>query len=204
MHRRPWGQRPTAAVVGGPQQPTNDPVFDHKVHWDKQDDLRKEFVWTSETPSTMKVLLAQEDLWAIEQLLQIIDRVNADAVAAYNASIKSIDELQVGQKAAQENDSSDRIFVEGKSGSKNPPPAAIDATMGDPSAVTNFSEDELLLDGRYLDANGQPLTAANYNSVAEYRRLPVRMVLTMDEMQLPKLLVECARRRFPSKSPRSV
>lgn len=77
--------------------------------------------------------------------------------------------------------------------------------------MTEAQEAAVLLTGRYLGEDGKPIQAAPAGGDAggdgatpaptiidmtaygkEYRRLPVRMVLEMDQRHLPKLISECA------------
>jgi hypothetical protein len=61
--------------------------------------------------------------------------------------------------------------------------------------------DALLLTNRYLDATGQPVAATPESPPeelgVEFRRLPVRMQLLMDERWIPTVLVECANAALP-------
>jgi hypothetical protein len=57
--------------------------------------------------------------------------------------------------------------------------------------------DAMLLASRYIDAEGKPITDAATGMGTEFRRLPIRMVLMMDERWLPKVLVECANSPLP-------
>jgi len=49
-----------------------------------------------------------------------------------------------------------------------------------------------MLEGRYIDAAGEPILPDNLAAIVEYKRLPVRLTLKMDQRELPRLLVECA------------
>ena len=51
------------------------------------------------------------------------------------------------------------------------------------------------LANRYLDSEGQPYGGEPED--AEFRRLPVRMRLTMDQRWIPQLLIECANAALP-------
>jgi hypothetical protein len=62
---------------------------------------------------------------------------------------------------------------------------------------TGVDVDAILLAGRYIDAEGKPIADASTGMGTEFRRLPIRMVLMMDERWLPKVLVECANAPLP-------
>ncbi len=51
------------------------------------------------------------------------------------------------------------------------------------------------LSGRYLDSEGQPYEGEPQDP--EFRRLPVRMRLMMDQRWIPQLLIECANATLP-------
>ena len=65
------------------------------------------------------------------------------------------------------------------------------------------SNAQALIEGRYVDDKGMPLsaTAAEYpyteHPYAEFKMMPIRMNLVMDQRRLPKLLVECANSNMP-------
>ena len=55
---------------------------------------------------------------------------------------------------------------------------------------------------RYVDDKGQPLPASEpeypyVKSSGEFKMMPIRMSLVMDERSLPKLLVECGNSNMP-------
>ena len=53
-------------------------------------------------PSTRQILYAQEDLWVLENLLNIIKATNGDISHRHEAAIKTIDSIQIGRGAVQE------------------------------------------------------------------------------------------------------
>ncbi len=58
--------------------------------------------------------------------------------------------------------------------------------------------DEALLGMRYLGEEGTPLPAGDIASFgSEFRQLPIRMLLMMDQRWIPRLLVECANSPLP-------
>jgi len=52
-----------------------------------------------------------------------------------------------------------------------------------------------VLANRYLDPTGQPISGENLS--AEFRQLPVHMILMMDQRWLPQVLLECANAPLP-------
>ena len=55
-------------------------------------------------------------------------------------------------------------------------------------------EASILMAGRYIDGSGEPIVqvSSDYNFGLEYKRLPVRMLLEMDQRMLPELIVQLA------------
>ena len=86
------GSRPTAG--GGSR---------FLVTWaaDDQSRLYKSFKWDS-TPSTVQVLLAQEELWVYGLWCDFIRRANEKATGAFDATITDVEQLAVGFPAAEE------------------------------------------------------------------------------------------------------
>lgn len=73
------------------------------VEWNDADYGRiQQGVYWVTTPLTIEVLLAQEDLWVYEALLRSIAKTNkqVEATNYYNAAIKRIEALEIGQPAA--------------------------------------------------------------------------------------------------------
>jgi hypothetical protein len=85
------GPRPAAA--GG-----------HIVEWaaDDQRRLLASFTW-EKPPTTMQVLLAQEELWVYGLFCDAIRKVNTGATEPFNAPIMFVQELAVGYPAAEDN-----------------------------------------------------------------------------------------------------
>ncbi|TWT90684.1 hypothetical protein Mal64_10790 [Pseudobythopirellula maris] len=186
------------------------------VEWLDQELLRGKLELNS-SPSSLRIWVTQEDLWVYESLLTAIANTNkaAGATRQSNAAVRIIQELQVGADAAGQNDSSGRLYspdsnasAAGAFGGGDSFPMSRDSGIGSftPGASRDFGgpagggnaegdEAATLLSGRYLDDEGEPITsisAGNYDFGSEYKRLPVRMSLEMDQTWLSKLIVELA------------
>ncbi len=60
------------------------------------------------------------------------------------------------------------------------------------------ASDTALLENRYLDAEGNPDPAASGTfGTTEFRQLPIRMTLMMDQRYIPQVLIECANAALP-------
>lgn len=86
-------------------------------------------------------------------------------------------------------------------------PGAMPGMPGGPGgagALTPEMLDQMLLAGRYLDAEGKPMPAPSAGAESEFaalteefKRVPVRLVLRMDPREIPRLLVACANAVLP-------
>jgi hypothetical protein len=225
------------------------------VEWNMQDlqRIRAQFDWPT-TPSTFEVRIAQENLWVYEALLRIIRETNEGATSYYNAAIKRIESLQIGQEAAISLlAAQSRLFGAGMlAGGAAGPGGSMTggmATMpglspgmpmggpmmpgpmmpgmgmssyyggeygpegpegmaapgmrmmpGAPGATAQSAEElirQRLTHFRYVDKDGKPLAADAPHPFAEFKMMPVRMLLFMDQRRIPRLLVNCANSSMP-------
>jgi hypothetical protein len=101
------GSYPGGAYSGGvgPDGMPLGPVEDKSiVTWapDNQQQLYNThfgFVVRPDPPTTLEVLYAQEDLWVLENLMQLIRAANDNASARHEAAIKHIDFVRLGRSA---------------------------------------------------------------------------------------------------------
>ncbi len=90
--------------------------------WEAEDQRRlyASFVWDS-VPSTVQVVLAQEELWVYGLFCDTIRTLNDGAKGAFDAAVTTVEELAVGYPAAEDNPGglgSGRVF-----GVRQPGPA---------------------------------------------------------------------------------
>lgn len=93
----------------GPATPAQ-PVRSNKlVQWSPEDQTRvyASFDW-QKPPSTMQVMLAQEELWVYGMLCESIARVNKIAAGPYNAPIPLVQQLAIGYAAAEDDPGASR------------------------------------------------------------------------------------------------
>lgn len=159
------------------------------------DRLVNRFTWTA-VPSTLEVMLAQEDLWVYEALLRVIQSANKDAKTQANAAVKKIEAIEIGK------DSRAAWGSGPASGAGLPPGAGLGVPLAGPGPGAGTSDDQNLFAARYVDESGQPLTLkAEYPYVdhpfAEFKMMSIHMRLVMDQRRLPKLLVDCANSNMP-------
>jgi hypothetical protein len=157
------------------------------VAWDEADRKRIEdrFQWEKK-PTTAKVLLAQEDLWVYEALLRVIKNTNGDAKTNYDAAVKRIEFLLIGADVGK--------LFQGAGGTFSRSGGEGSGSAGGPM-VAGAADN--LLEGRYVDSNFNPLSASAQQPYAEFKMMPVRMQLLVQQQKIPKLLVECANSTMP-------
>ena len=158
-------------------------------------------------PTTLQLLYAQEDLWVISSLLDIIKRTNGDVDGQWQAKIKQVRSILIGADAKPPSSSVMRLAGgtrgnntgnEGAPSNQGQPGQSRTAQVFDPA------------EGRYVNNEYQPLSAADlrstyttktprpeeaYLSVA--KRMPIRLNLVMDQRAITKLLVECGNSPLP-------
>jgi hypothetical protein len=171
------------------------------VDWNESDyhTLAFHFEWP-ETPSTLAVVLAQEDLWVYEALLRVIKNTNEGSAAA---AVKQIEALQIGSEAAGAwKTAEESIFHGGQTGGPAPSAARPSAAGPGGTAATDEQDRQKLIESRYVGDKGQPLSYdPEYpyakHPYAEFKMMPIHMRLVMDQRRLQKLLVECANSSMP-------
>jgi len=179
-----------------------------KVVWSAPEVLALGRDWMS-TPGTRQVRLAQEDLWVYEALLRIVRNTNEGATSYHNAAIKRIDAMHIGQAGSAAFASTQFSPYGSYGGYGGYGGGDDDDDYGDDDddddyggggggyyATTGMTSDDALLQGRYVDQNGQPLPA-NSNPFAEFKMMAVRLILLMDQRKIPDLLANCANSSMP-------
>ena len=161
-------------------------------------------------------MLAQEDLWVYEALLNVIHNTNNCAkgneknyvppASHKDAPIKKIEGLEIGNEAAQswaacENavftfpDSSGGTGATGTTGAQ--PTSMLGAGRGGPgylgpaSTVSGGSAGTLLA-GRDIDNSGKPVADLKEDRNKEFRMMPIDLKVVIEQKAIPRLLVECA------------
>ena len=183
-----------------PQDPSTvpeEPKKDFLVDWLDQKMLKQRLDFPR-MPSALQIWVTQEDLWVYKNLLNIIAKTNQlhGASRQDNTAISSIVKLQVGKDASTDLTTSKTIYI---------PTAPGDAfAVGEPGVgaevpaePTELEADTIILENRYLDEQGVPYAGTAGSFGTEYRKLPIRMVLRMDQRMLPVVLVECANAPLP-------
>ena len=174
---------------------------DYLVQWLDQGNLRQQLEFTG-VPSAQKIWVTQEDLWVYETLLRAIANTNKErgATRPDNTAIRVIQSLEVGAPAALAMAQESVILMPADAmaaAGGEAPPMGPESREGMGMPGEGVDMDAMLLANRYIDAEGKPIADASTGMGTEFRRLPIRMVLMMDERWLPKVLVECANAPLP-------
>lgn len=184
------------------------------VHWhaENQEYLQNtRFDWSKEPtklPSTLQILYAQEDLWVLETIINILKKTNRDADARHNAVVKEIKYIKLGADAVGLSGQVMRLeSATAVPGTPGVPPAGgqptTPMTPGDPRALgANTLVQKDPAEGRYVDVAYQPVPPGRLREaftstkpeeafLAVAKRMPVRMHLVIDQRYLNRLLAEC-------------
>ncbi len=203
--------------MGGRARGEEEPT--HKVDWLDQDTVRQK-LYFSRRPRSVQIWVTQEDLWVYETMLRAIAQTNEGSGARRHSRmpIQTIFEFQVGQAAASQNDSSNRIYIPEATSSGGGGFSDFGGgfggggDMGFDGGGGGFGmerglggglgggfgaggEEGNVLAGRYLDDTDKPImtvTEGDYSFGVEYKRLPIRMVLEMQESWIPALIERLA------------
>ncbi len=210
-----WLPRDNMGGNQAPQPGVNQPMKKEPVViWNEGNQktlLANRFSWPQGTPTTHQLLYAQEDLWVLTALIQIIKRTNGDAETRHKAAIREIDAILFGAD------------VQGRVGQvmrlqppldpMNPmgvapagPMAPAPLAPADPLALAKAAADPAT--NRYVNLNYEPLTgealktAVNSEAAADAyaavaKRIAIRMRVKMDTRKINKLLAECANSPLP-------
>ncbi len=184
---------------------------DFLVYWVDQEEVKSTLVWDRQ-PSPLRVWVTQENLWVYQTLLRAIAATNeaSGADRNSNAAVQQILEMKVGPLAARESRATGRIFVPESTSALGGLEGEMfsEEMMGeeglDGGGMGEFGEGEglgadsetmELLYGRYLDENNLPLALpeeVTFPIGTEFKRLPVRLALYMDQRWINRLIIELA------------
>ena len=225
------GKKPNAMATGGmgmARAARRGPVeYVGIVDWNpaNRKTVRAQFKM-ERVPSTLRIRVAQEDLWIYEALLRVVAHTNAGATGNFNAAVKRIDFLGVGASAGGLSQGGSQFSRGGGMG------GGVDGMMGDmgmaememaggamggegmdamgmggmgmggmgaggnagKSANTERSK---LLAGRFVDLAGKPLDADASHPYAEFKMMPVRLSVVVEQDKISNLLVNCANSTMP-------
>jgi hypothetical protein len=215
-----------------------------RVIWSGLGELQLPYDW-QETPTTLKVIYAQEEIWVLQAICKAIAMANEGSTGPHDATVTMIEQMLVGYLAAEEHPNgageAGRITrvtaplapvtgygAGGVVGASPDAAVGAEATLGvaagalqrpprpditaaggsgrgggspgyggtgsDTSAAAPVSDDPkvYLNEWRYVKGDSTPLRADEFTSSPpfyEYRLMPWRVRMTVDERQWDKLLV---------------
>lgn len=199
----PRGPMPPGPAADKPQD-----LMSGVVIWSGRHALESQALgFKSRRPSTPEIRFFQEDLWIHEVLLRIIDSVNAQSTEPYNARIKEIKDLRIGQQVAPPVVQSAAPQEEGEDGGVAMPGGGVGGggkggfggggSEGESEAPTDPTA--ILENNRYVDKTGAPQASgsADAHSSGVFKLIPAEMTLTMEEAAVPQLLAACANSPIP-------
>lgn len=199
-----WREPETKAAAGGnlasrrPGTVGDNQTSPHRtenllVDWNAKNQSEIEtqhFHWRA-VPTTGQVLYAQEDLWVLRALMDIIATTNKGAKTQSTAAVKAIQSIQLGKHATQPEGTIHLLVDSNSEDELKRPPARAEKGTADQEEINPA-------DGRYVDEKYEPLTADALQKVgpskpllAIAKRMPIRMRLIIDQRKLSELLIEC-------------
>ncbi len=216
----------TEGYPGGPGSGQQQVIDTNIVAWPQQRqqelfDSHFGFAARVDAPTTLEVLYAQEDIWVLTSLMNIIAATNEGAEARHDAAIKEIDFVRLGRNALGFVGQVTPIGTPKSTGMVGPEGSPVDGGMpasgypadsgypsegGMPGAGGGIAGDPA--EGRYVDSQFQPLPAARLREalvsqnpqdaiLSVAKRMPVRMRFIMDQRKLNRLLAECGNSKLP-------
>ncbi|MGA2031422.1 MAG: hypothetical protein ABSG68_04135 [Thermoguttaceae bacterium] len=207
--------KPAARPIGRPGEQEDQQNWVGIVDWpDAEKTLERFDKWQSR-PSTLEVMLAQEDLWVYEALLKAIRNTNEGATDRKHAAIKRIRALEIGEDAVEswrKSESAVALLPAGETPAAGgepggPPvptaPMPMPRTSRGPRAprgdMPGRAEEGRIspLANRYVDDKGRPLADPTKQPYNEFRMIPVNIRVDIEQDKIPKLLVECANSNMP-------
>jgi hypothetical protein len=202
----PGAAYPGTTGTGGPATIEMEGI----VEWNPQNiaAIKQRFAWVK-VPTSEEIWNAQEDLWVYEALLRIIAKTNEGATGPHNAAVKRINAIEIGPDAARYLATSMAGVMPTGSGSIGSPgsmgsPGSAPMSSGPVSPEAGGSEygsgygmPGTTLYGRYVDADGKPLPPGSPQPFAEFKMMPIRMDLVVDQRKLDQLLVNCVNSDMP-------
>jgi hypothetical protein len=200
-----------APPAGGGEENGTGKTSTERIVWLNQQEIQdNHFDWSRQqpsVPSTLQVLYAQEDLWVLTALMEIIFKTNGGKESA-ELPISQIDYIRIGKSAQK---LQGKVAVgkgepigaagHGEMPSEEGVPYEEPVFEGEEGTLEGTGEDPA--DGRYVDMDNNKLSGqqlrgttsgdagAQQGTLAVAKRIPVQMKLVIHQQQIPKLLVEC-------------
>ncbi len=172
------------------------PTEKYIVEWFNQAEVASKLNFVGK-PTSLQIWITQEDLWVYETLLHVIADTNEanGATRPDNAAIRWIISLDVGEKAGTALKTPGMVALAAAAASGEDPSAMGRNEAGGP--VDPAAAEAMLLNYRYIGPDGAVLADGAAVTGGEFRMLPVRMELLMEQKAIPSLMIECANATLP-------
>ncbi len=158
------------------------PQLEGVLIWNEVPTLEQRYSFPNKEPETKQIRIAQEDFWMYETVLQGVARMNEGRTQHHEALVKQIVTLQIAQNALLA--PTIEVPNAGPAGGLN------EDAVKQVSVPAADAGDAELVANRYCDASGRPLPMPTGRE--EFKLMPVRLVVIMDQRKVPDLLVSLA------------
>ena len=168
------------------------------VDWPEADRARLEFEFDWRVPPrSAQVRTAQESLWIYESLLRAIRDVNKGATSQRNAVVKKIEILEVGHPAVLA-----AMRLPGPGDASAPSVRTGPVPMSGPASMPKdmlpgAAAPPMVTPVRYVYWDGTPISEGEESPFAEFRLVPFRMRLVVDQRGIASLMAACANASMP-------
>ena len=204
---------------------SEDEEQDYLVQWLDQGKLQSQLQFKKKQ-TALEIWVTQENLWVYETLLHVIANTNKarGATRPDNTAVLAIVNLEVGRDAVTGSKKSGTLVKPSAAGNTGAAYGGgygrggggeeyggeygggeygggeygLGGSGGEYGSEGGGEADTEALAFRYLDSStGEPYPGDSADFGIEFRQLPVRMVLMMDQTWIPHILVECANATLP-------
>lgn len=212
----PGGLWPVPGQGGVRVRPRDDKKTDTKklvgiVDWDDFGTVYTRLTKLPPTPSTLEVVLTQEDLWVYEALLRIVRQTNNMSTESGKyekppsrkaACIKRIAKMEIGQDAVKSWEASADKVVKMPASAEGERAGEAAAPLGGPAPAAHGGRDRDAagrgpMARRYVDDRGKPVADPSQQPYPEFRMMPINLRLVIEQKALPRLLAECVNCSMP-------
>jgi hypothetical protein len=173
------------------------------------------FPWRGQTPTTLEIYYSQENLWILQQLLEIVNELNGDAEQPYQAKVHEIVQIAIGKSVST---TPGNISKPGETGGGDGMGGmGMDSMpdmdmgmggmdemggMGGMGGMSGSAEAADPAENRYWNVSNEPIAAAtlrnalesnspNDASLAVAKRVPVMMKLNMNQTAVHERVALC-------------
>ncbi len=178
------------------------------VDWTDAEQKKNTFLdrFTRSVPTTLDIMMAQEELWVYETLLKVVRNTNnvgankdhyVKPASHKQARIKQILAMDIGKDAVQEWTASEKPVFDLATDTSHAPaenrgPQPMPQSGRPGTMVVGQNPGASPLVNRYVDDKGKPLADPTQQPFGEFRMMPVTLKVVIEQREIPRLLAECA------------